>query len=439
MFRTLLILAFSVTLFTLRADDATSVVITVVTLEGKPAVGAKVWIYEYTADAEAQKEPKPLVADAGGKVVVVGEKDLQRLRLLFVRDSADRIGSAWVESGEMKVVLADTAPVAGRVTNPDGKPVAGAVVTPQGYYADPKTQRDADGADTAIALPTWEQTRLAATTNAQGQFKLSVPVGYSVTYSVKVAGGGESRWIASAGAELETKLFEPGTVAIAAAGVDPAILKRAGFRLAESAAKKQVNGVRTIRYFSGTFDAAGKATVSGVVPGKYTLMIDRDAAIPAIFEKGATVEVVSGKSATVTAKFTPAAKVTGKVTDHATGKGLANVQVTVNVSDGTGPNPQQTLWVKTDANGVYTAYGPAGWYRPFMQGAAGGVFHTRRAGSRSGARSARRSRKVARLRHVRAAEVRLLHWLGDARRRQARSRGRRRLPLRCVLRAVQRR
>ncbi len=371
MSRTLLCVALVALPCPVRSDDAPPVAVVVVTSNGKPAAEAKVWVYDYTGTAEAPQEPKPLVADKAGKVEVPGAVGA---RQLFVRDSAGRIGWAWVfaprggrdGTGEIKVILADTAPLAGRVTNPDGKPVAGAVVTPRSYHAGGR--RTPGGPSSSIELPEWEQVRIAVTTDAEGRFKIVAPApGYSVFYRVKADGFGETSWTASAGAELETKLIVPGTVTATATGVDPAALKGTRVTVIDRSSDEAKTGVRPIRYFTGTFDATGKATVTGVVPGRYELVIERNAAIPAMFEKGAAFEVAAGKSAAVTAKFSPAAKVTGKVTDSVTGKGLAGVQVIVNVSDDGGPQPKAQLHVETDANGVYTAHGSAGWYRPWVQ------------------------------------------------------------------------
>ena len=161
-----------------RPEDP-PVPVAVVTVDGKPAAGAKVWVYPYTGSEEAAREPTPLTADAAGKLTVPGGSDARRSRQLFVRDPTGRVGWSWVnapwddgDTGVIKVVLIDTAARAGRVLTADGKPVAGAVVTPLDYYAMEEARREACGPATSISLPEWEQDRLAVKTDAEGRFAL---------------------------------------------------------------------------------------------------------------------------------------------------------------------------------------------------------------------------------------------------------------------------
>src|SRR5262245_25384184 len=107
------------------ADDPAPVAVRIVTAEGKPAAEAKVWVYPYTGTAEKPAEPKPLVADADGKLSVPGAKDdKERSRQLFARDAAGRISWSWVGApwqaatpeNEITVVLVDNAERAGRLT-----------------------------------------------------------------------------------------------------------------------------------------------------------------------------------------------------------------------------------------------------------------------------------------------------------------------------------
>jgi uncharacterized GH25 family protein len=369
-------LAVALTTHAARPEDP-PVLVTVVAADGKPIAGAKVWVYAYTGGTEAPKEPTPLAADAAGKLTVPGETGARRSRQLFARDPAGRIGWSWVTapwdegdtSGGIEVVLVDTAGRTGRVLTEDGKPVAGAVVTPLSYYATEQPRREPGGPATSISLPEWEQTRLAVKTDTEGRFKLVAPTaGYSVFYRVKADGFGESKWSATGGVELDTKLARPGTVAIAVAGVDPAALKGCEWRLgAPDDAPERGAGVRAARWQSGTFDGTAKLTVPDVVPGRYELRVWTSGRAPAVFEKTESFEVESGKAAAITAKFGPAAKVTGKIVDKATGKGIAGVRVNVNVSDANSPYAREQHFVETDKDGNYTAHGSAGWYSVWLQ------------------------------------------------------------------------
>ena len=93
-----------------------------------------------------------------------GEKVSRRV---FARDAAGRVGWSWFGRGAaseitgLRVVLADTAPRAGRVTA-GGQPVAGAEVVPLWYSVEGRGRRSANAPASSIELPEWEHTRPAA-------------------------------------------------------------------------------------------------------------------------------------------------------------------------------------------------------------------------------------------------------------------------------------
>ena len=348
------------------------VVVRVVTAAGKPAAGAKVWVYEYSYNDAPETDPTPLAADAAGNVTVpprVGPA----YRQLFARDAAGRVGAGQLDSAPglpegsrgPEVTLIDTAPRKGRVTAA-GRPVAGATVTPLVYSMRDRATHGAAGPASQVALPAWESARSAATTDAEGRFTLPAPTaGYGVSYFVKAAGFGESRFLASADIDLDTPLAAPGTLTIAVAGLDPKLLKGRSWRL-DAGDKTDGPGVRPLRWMRGTFTGAATLSVPDVAPGKYEFGVFAEGEMPGIFEKPPAFEVTSGQAATVAAKFGPATTVTGSVTDK-DGKGVAGVSLIVNVGDGTNPQPRASLFVTTDAKGAYVAHGPAGWYTAYPQ------------------------------------------------------------------------
>ena len=384
-----------VTLATTTASAADGpVVVRVVTPDGKPAAGAKVWEYEYASTDAPETEPTPLAADAAGNVAVpalVG----RAYRQLFARDAAGRVGSVLLRAprGEMEdgpgvqLTLIDTAPRKGRVTAA-GRPVAGAVVTPLVYFTEDRGQRDTAGPASQIALPSWESARLKATTDAEGYFAVPTPsAGYGVTYFVKAAGFGESRFVASPDIDLDTPLVTPGTVTVAVAGIDAKLLKGQSWRL--DAKDKTVGpGVRPLRWKRGTFTGEPTLSVADVAPGTWELGVDAGGEIPGVFEKPPAIEVTSGKATTVTAKFGPSAQVTGTVTDK-DGKGVAGVTLFVNVGDGTNPQSLANLFVTTDASGAFAAHGPAGWYTAHPQTVPDGFAKPAAVGRRPLAESAK--------------------------------------------------
>lgn len=355
------------------ADDA-PVTVRVLTTDGKPAAGAKVWVYSYRDPGEEEKAPTELVADAAGTVGVTGGND--RPRQVFARDAAGRVGASWFwrnrgpddESTGVKVVLADTAPRAGRITAA-GRPVGGATVVPTGHTSEARGRRAEPSPAYSIGLPEWEQPRLAVTTDADGRFRLPAVAGYSVGFRVKAAGFGETRFVATGGAELDAALVAPGSVTLAADGVDPAVLKGVDWRLDADRDEEDASpGVRPLRYAMGAFDGTAKLTVPNLPPGRYTLHVYDAGRNPAAFVKAESVEVVSGKAAALTATFGPTAKVTGTITDKATGKGVAGVSVVVNVTGkAAGGRPDHQYHVTTDADGTFVAHGAAGWYGVWLR------------------------------------------------------------------------
>lgn len=368
------ILATLLLLTTAWADDP-PVVIRTVTTDGKPVAKATVWVYEYRDSAEDQAEPKPLVTDAAGKVSFPAG-DSRKSQVVFARDTDGRIGSEFVGNWRYnsdadpanKLVLVATTGRSGRVVGPDGKPVVGAVVTPQSFSLADERRRASAGLPYGVMLPPWEMKRLAAKTDADGRFQLlATAADYRPFFRVKADGFGESKWSAPDTGDLDLKLSVNGTVAVAASGVEAATVKGVQVRLTptDQAAETrgQTAGVQAVRWASGTLDADGQATVADVAPGRYELTVQPDPKLPAVFMPGPPVEVAAGKTAEATLKFGPAAKVTGKITAPDTGQGISGALVSVTIGDGPSAQPKQWLHAQTDADGVFTVHGPAGWYR----------------------------------------------------------------------------
>ncbi|MDB5309205.1 MAG: hypothetical protein JWO38_3407 [Gemmataceae bacterium] len=367
-----------------RAGDPPPVAVRVTTAAGKPAAGAKVWVYP-DPDPEARlppAEPTPIPADADGKLTIPGETGPRRsIRHLFARDPAGRVGYTAVgqfwdpdpgPSG-VRIVLADGAARAGRITAADGNPVAGAVVVPTSYSAEGNARATGDGPAPVIELPAWETTRLGTRTGPDGRFRLAAPVGYGVSFRVTAAGFGETLFTAPAGVDLDAGLIAPGTVTITPAGVEASALKGLGWHLFMSARPAAAPGVRPVRWKTGTFDGSGPVTVRDVVPGRYEVGVSEDGRVPAVFVKADPVEVAAGKTAAVTASFGPAARVTGRVTDMVTGKAVPGAALLVNVhTDDRLAVPTRQFHVTTDGSGEYAAHGPPGWYIVWAQTAPDG-------------------------------------------------------------------
>jgi len=106
--------------------QAESQVVIRVVADGKPAAGAKVWVYP---SVEKPEEPAALVADAQGHVRAKVEVRGSWFGYAFARDERGRVGqidlritNAW-EQPEVELRLLDTERRGGRVTDAQGRPI----------------------------------------------------------------------------------------------------------------------------------------------------------------------------------------------------------------------------------------------------------------------------------------------------------------------------
>ncbi len=290
--------------------------IRVTTADGKPAVGAKVWLQTFAESGKKPVEPPPLVTDGAGKAIVPAAEKSNLHPALFIRDASGRVGSAQLNRSQygidddsiLNIVLLETVAKSGRVTDARGKPTAGAIVSAFWYETENRNQLVESGPASSIMLPQWEVAKDGVKTDADGRFKLPAPkAGYSVSFRVAAEGFGKTEWSAPPSGELDVSLQDPGTLTIAVAGVEPSVSKNRSWRLNPIESKPAL-GVRPILWRMGTFDGTAKVTLPFVSPGRYELQVYHDSRSPAIFEKGPSVEVVSGKVAALTAKFGPAAR-----------------------------------------------------------------------------------------------------------------------------------
>lgn len=358
-----------------QAGDVTRpVTVHVVTADGKPAAGATVWVYPYSATEERPAEPKPVVTDANGDVRVgLPQSIRQRGRQAFVRDAAGRIGQAWLDQpwsltdpeASIRIVLLDVAEAVGRVTTADGRPVAGAEVTPTAFQVADRNRRVPD-----VQLPAWEQVRRAVRTDSDGRFRFPAPVGYDRIFRVKADRFGESEWFVRGPAAAAVKLAIPGGVAVSVAGINPNALK--GEFWALRGTDRDDGPTHPLRYRSGKFDGTANLTIPGVLPGRYEFSVSPRPSVPGVAGAVEPFQVAPVGTAAVKVVFGPAATVSGKVTDAATGRGLAGAKLMVQV--GAEPvGPVSVLGeVETAADGTYTAHGPTGWFILSMPSAPDG-------------------------------------------------------------------
>lgn len=346
----------------------------VVTADGKPVAGAKVWAFPYYAsDGASPPEPAPAVTGPDGKAAVAGPGGTNQTRRVFARDPAGRVGGAYLghawepEPGPvgLPITLVEVADRKGRLTTSAGKPVAGAKVVAAAYFTERKGRPGQPDYSATIDLTPWEAAR---TTDADGRFTLPIPVGYSPVYLVTADGFGTVRFITAAETDPFPVLEAPGTITLAIAGIDPAALTGATWQLRAGSDELAGAGTRALAFKSGRFDGTAAQAVRGVIPGKYELQLWDNGQAPGVFKPADPVEVGPGKTVTLAVKFEPGAAVSGKVVSRDTGQGIGGANVSVAVYPGADrTRAEKWLSAVTRPDGTYTAHGPAGWYRPFIQ------------------------------------------------------------------------
>lgn len=363
------------------AAAADPVTVKVVTPDGKPAAGAKVWTYFYPNDGEPPPaEPTPAVTAADGRatVTVPDRPNRSGSVSLFARDAAGHVGGGQTnflraedaDDGVATIRLVEGADRPGRVTDPAGKPVAGAVVTPRAAY------RDDGGSRESFAVPPWEQPGAAVRTGADGRFALkAMPPGRTLFFKVAADGFGET-WYDAKEDELAVVFAPTGTVRLAVAGVDPAALKGVSWWLSaagtDGAGRAPSDGKAVPRrYASGKADGKPELVAANVVPGRYTATFYNVAAV-GVPDKAEPFDVPAGGTAKVVVRFGPGAKVTGRVVTADTRKVVPKAQVFASVGVPGEPHARHIGSVETAADGTFTVHGPAGQFALWMNDAPDG-------------------------------------------------------------------
>ena len=353
------------------ADPATCTV-RVVGPDGKPAAGAKVTAYAY--ETYVSQTPQPVAEPAGQRVDAKGTITLTVpegiTRVLFARDEAGRVASAQWEDrqpipAEVQLKLIDVAKRSGRMVKADGSPAAGVAIQPTVYTP------DRAGRGPSIELTPWVQTHLSVTTDADGRFTVDAPAGYGLSLSSTGPDVGHIYWSVPSQVEQLLKLPPMGDVRIPTAGIAPALLegKSIQFIPARNAGESEASRRSRVTRYSllrTAFDADGRAAFTNVPLGTYSYAIEGEETLPFIIEKVEPLTVAAGPVPAVSLTFVAAAQATGTVVAADTGKGVAGVQLMIQVTDGQNRVPLRQLQARTDKDGRYTAYGPAGWYKVWL-------------------------------------------------------------------------
>jgi len=337
-----------------------------VTVGGKPAVGAKVWVHTV---AQKDGEPPALVTDARGRVHVnVATQGRWWFGTVFARDKSGRLGQAELrlmqagENPEVDLELHEVENRTGRVTDSKGQPVAGAKIVLNGFSLLKGPDGESGLKPRWISLPEWERSRQAVRTDKDGRFEVAgVPKSYGLFFQVHAEGLGEARFLTHDDGAAEVTLTPLGSIVLRFSGpIEPAKLKGMSWRVEAKDQAKRPARLERLRFHYGELDGQAEYTIRNVVPGRYSIKVWQDPKLPALPAAVEDFVVAAAEKTVLTVPFTPAVRVAGKVTDQA-GKGLAGVNVGVTSRQATGAQAYTTGGVETDAAGNYTAYGAPGW------------------------------------------------------------------------------
>jgi hypothetical protein len=342
--------------------------------DGKPAAGARVWVYAPDpVMGTTVTELASVVADGDGSATVTAPPGDPRVAFVYIRDAAGRVGGGLLReslvSGDDAVkefTLVEVVDRRGRVTDAAGHARAGATVTPITQFVG--AAPGAPNRPQWIAFPAVEQARRAVRTDADGRFTLeALPAGYTLRIKVAAPGAGETFYSAPADRPLDVTHAGVGTVRVRAEGVDPAVLRGLPWNLGPPPTptwpvRRVPAGVRADPYTSGVFADKSPLVIPNVTPGQYQLAVQPGAAYPGLPSRTEPFEVKAGGEAVVTVRFGPVARVTGKVVDATTGKGVGGVKLWVSLRPPDLSSERSLGQVSSAPDGTFTAFGPAGWF-----------------------------------------------------------------------------
>jgi RNA polymerase sigma factor (sigma-70 family) len=330
-----------------------------VRFHGEPVAGAVVRPVVYAGDKETPANVPSAVTDARGRFVLPQSTNPRRRREeLVARDPQGRIG--WLDrlpvepafEPAVRIDLLDVADAPGRLTDATGAPISGATVRSQNVSPGGDGKRSHSYKASGISDET-----TTAVTDADGRFRLKgVPVGAGIFAELNVPGFGKPQMSWKQDAPCDLKLEKAGAIAIRFEGAaDPA--KLAGLTLTPS--RKPEPGKPAIRIFDRTkIVASGRAdlTVTGIVPGRYTLQPSSDWNCPYLADPSPEFTIPPGRVGEVVVKVRLAAEVRGRVVDAKTGAGVAADSVGISSPRGREGGREVVTTVRPGADGRFRAF-----------------------------------------------------------------------------------
>lgn len=338
---------------------------TVVNSDGRPALGATVWVIGGAYESSA-KIVTNQITDAQGRFafpdVKLPDASTPRLRRprLIARDKQGRIGwsqhfyPGYLPKLDVKLKLQEVSPCRARVVDATGQPITGAEIVPL-YWDAASFREQRDPVDVPQELAVEYQTK----TDAGGGFVLqSIPAQGGVIVRLRAAGFG-SPWISfDSGQPVSIQLERAASVSghltgaedrKAAAGVKLTIRRQLPSKPSNSATFQLIYFTDAMSQQDGTF------RFEEVPPGRYVIQPDLGETLPYYAEPTAEFEIKPGSAVTGLAiPLRRAVPVRGRVLDKDSAAGIQDVSVIISNVDERGRLRYGAT--KTGRDGRYTAY-----------------------------------------------------------------------------------
>lgn len=350
----------------------------VVDAQGKPAAGAKVWVYafywenEYHAPTIAET-----VTDAQGRFQLAKtEWDLQgkpQVLYLMARDAQGRLAPAprvsqpggAFSSTDLRLVLQEVRVFQGRITDLAGQPIPKAAVRPT------ILNQRIDKSFQQLFFPDVLVKEIQATTAADGSFSLrGVPSQGSINLTIAAPGFSSPHAACNVEKTVTIRLARAGSLRGALLG-----MKEAGIpgrtrlflrpdRPSRSSLESQLTSQETTvaASFGRSLEAQsdGSFSCDEVPAGKYVIELRQETTRPGeqlrgYLEKCPPFEVKPNETASVSLQLRPAIPVHGKVIDKKTKAGVPEVRVYLSVRSPDAESAGGSSAV-TDAKGAFTIY-----------------------------------------------------------------------------------
>jgi 5-hydroxyisourate hydrolase-like protein (transthyretin family) len=331
---------------------------------GRPAPGVTVWLIG-SSDQSWQPELAKTQADEQGRYTLPVKSGG---RWVVARDAKGRLG--WFEillgseltwEPALRLELHETGDARGKLFGPDGQPLRGHI---RMYALSlPRDSNDATGPyrERSLSPPAPLAKELETTLAKDGSFIVrGIPVRSKVGAVITAPGYDGIRISWDQEQPLELRLEKPGEARFRFSGAtDPTKLAGLTFRLYRQSRSEDQTVPALFFWRQVKAEAQNTLLLTNLYPGVYSLNPEPDAPVSWEAETPAPFTVQPGNASELTIAVKPKARIHGRIIDRVSGKGVPEVGINVFAPTDRGYS-EFRAWVKTDANGRFSAYARPG-------------------------------------------------------------------------------